>query len=113
MKQVIALFILAFAAQAHAGCTTWTQGACVAKPAKAASAPPKDNSALQAACIEKIKPTLKGAERIRDIGEAQGKLERDIMIAISENGGKVRSVACSVQKDGTLKLTTKGYLTKS
>ena len=67
-------------------------------------------SALQAACIKKITPTLKRAERIRDIGSAKGKVEQDIMFAISQNGGKTRAIACQVQKNGTLKLVEKGNI---
>ena len=65
-------------------------------------------SALQAACIKKIQPTLKGTERIRDIGSAKGSVEQDIMFAVSQNGGKTKVIACQVQKDGSLKLVNKG-----
>ena len=90
---------------------------------KAASAPeakavpvnvaPPLNSQLQAACVNKVKPTLKGAERIRDMGANLGKVDQNITFAISANGGKTRVVSCEVQGNGTLKLVDKGTIEKS
>jgi len=86
-------------------------------PAAKASAPvnvaPPLNSQLQAACVNKVKPTLKGAERIRDMGANLGKVDQNITFAISANGGKTRVVSCEVQGNGTLKLVDKGTIEKS
>lgn len=65
------------------------------------------SSALQAKCIELAKPTLKGAERIRDIGSQKGKVDQDVWFRISANGGPTRTLACEVQTDGSLKLINK------
>lgn len=85
-------------------------------PASSAAAPvnmaPTLNSQLQAACVAKIKPTLKGAERIRDIGTSIGKVDQNINFSISANGGKIRIMSCEVQKNGTLKLVAKGEIFK-
>ena len=78
--------------------------------AGAAAAQTPAPASLQQACVNAVKPTLKGVERIRDIG---GNNEQNVTFAISENGGKVRVVDCRVQADGKLKLINKGAVVKS
>lgn len=82
-------------------------GAQTAAKAATADAVPAANSSLQAACVDKVKVTLVGAERIRDIGISKGGVDDNINFNISANGGASRVVTCQVQKDGSLKLVPK------
>lgn len=85
----------------------FSAGAHAAQPKEVAAPIPASNSTLQSACVEKVKPTLKRVERIRDMGMSKGDIDTDINFNISENGGGSRIVACQVQKDGSLRLITK------
>lgn len=65
---------------------------------------------LEQVCLDRVRPTLKGVERIRDIG---GDRQMNVTFAISANGGATRVVDCRVQKDGTLQLVDKGSIKKA
>jgi len=111
MKQLSLALILGMSAfMAHAGCVTSTPN-CTA--AATPVAPKNADSQLQAACVRAIKPTLQRGERIRDIGQSMGKVDKNINFSVSANGGAVRVVSCQVQTDGSLSLVNKGGMVKS
>lgn len=111
MKTLLLLAVIAVSGAAHAGCVTSTPN-CVAKPAPAAASAPtitRANAGLQAACTDKLKPMLTGAERIRDMNLAPGQVEANVTFRVSANGDKKsKTFVCSVQRDGSLKIVSKG-----
>lgn len=82
-------------------------GAHANAPKASAPAPLPIISQLQNVCVNKVHPTLKKGERIRDITAVPGKFEKDILLKIAVGAKVQRIVACQVKQDGSLNLANK------